>query len=212
MTIDGQRLIVPDLIRDPAPGEVSLNTSTGYVRFANFVIRPGADPGFTDDPGAPVVEAEEGTVPSWRISESFPEDVVDGVLELPASAQGGHDWATVAADNRGIANTAKARNRLDGNTTVFAAVTLRSGRAQTVRVRIGFSDRVRAFLDGKQVLAETDDYGTRDYRFLGTIGLFDELFLPLKAGDDDVWLAVSETFGGWGVTMQIPEGQGVTAR
>jgi hypothetical protein len=56
----------------------------------------------------------------------------------------------------------------------------------------------------------SDAFASRDYRFLGTIGLYDELFLPLEVGDNEVWLAVSEGFGGWGVTLQALEAEGVT--
>ncbi len=44
------------------------------------------------------------------------------------------------------------------------------------------------------------------------MGLFDELFLSLDAGDNELWLAISETFGGWGVMLQVPDGPGVQVR
>jgi hypothetical protein len=34
--------------------------------------------------------------------------------------------------------------------------------------------------------------------------LFDELILPLKRGDNELWFAVSEDFGGWAVTAALP--------
>ncbi|MCH8059016.1 MAG: hypothetical protein IIA11_01020 [Proteobacteria bacterium] len=40
-------------------------------------------------------------------------------------------------------------------------------------------------------------YQSRDYRYLGTIGLFDAIMLPLAVGDNELWIAVSEAFGGW---------------
>ena len=40
-------------------------------------------------------------------------------------------------------------------------------------------------------------------------GLFDEVVLPLDRGENELWLAVSEDFGGWGVTLQLPEDGGV---
>jgi hypothetical protein len=43
-----------------------------------------------------------------------------------------------------------------------------------------------------------------DRSFLGTVGLFDELILPLKRGDNELWFAVSEGFGGWAVVAQLP--------
>ncbi|MEQ9569159.1 MAG: hypothetical protein RLN75_03125, partial [Longimicrobiales bacterium] len=92
------------------------------------------------------------------------------------------------------------------------ALTFRAQTSTVVRVRLGFSDRIRVFLDGRQLLAAADEYATRDYRFLGTVGLFDELFLPLEAGDHEVWFALSEDFGGWGLVVEIPAGQGVEVR
>ncbi len=49
-----------------------------------------------------------------------------------------------------------------------------------------------------------DAFQTRDRSFLGTVGLFDELILPLKRGDNELWFAVSEGFGGWAVVAQLP--------
>ena len=56
---------------------------------------------------------------------------------------------------------------------------------------------------GRPIYRGNDSFQTRDYRFLGTVGLFDELVLPLNRGDNKLWFAVSEDFGGWAVTAQI---------
>lgn len=88
-------------------------------------------------------------------------------------------------------------------------MTLRSDRARTVPVRFGFSDRVRVFLDGRPLYAGDDGWDSRDYRFLGTVGLYDTVYLPLQAGDNQLWLAVSETFGGWAAVMEKPDAAGV---
>jgi hypothetical protein len=55
----------------------------------------------------------------------------------------------------------------------------------------------------------SDVYTSRDYRFLGTIGLFDELYLPLKKGDNELWFAVTENFGGWGVKAMFDDLSGI---
>ena len=48
-------------------------------------------------------------------------------------------------------------------------------------------------------------YKNRDFRFLGTIGLFDEVPLKLKRGENQLVLAVSENFGGWGVVGKFED-------
>lgn len=55
-----------------------------------------------------------------------------------------------------------------------------------------------------------DGWRSRDYRFLGTVGPHYELVLPLEAGETELLLAVSESFGGWGVTLSVPEASGVS--
>ena len=212
MAVDGQLLVFPDLVRDVTSGAIGIAASASGAWFANFTVKPGADPRFSDESGGDVVPAPEATVTEWRVSDAFPESEVDGVLDLSESQKSARTWDVVPVHTRGVANIATLRPRIDDSNTVFAAITLRSSEAQTVPVRFGFSDRVRVFLNGRQVYAGADEFGSRDYRFLGTVGLFDQLFLPLEAGDNEVWLAVSETFGGWGMTLQLPEGQGVEVR
>ena len=49
----------------------------------------------------------------------------------------------------------------------------------------------------------TTGYRSRDYRFLGSIGWYDTVWLPLEQGENELVLAVSETFGGWGVQARL---------
>jgi hypothetical protein len=44
---------------------------------------------------------------------------------------------------------------------------------------------------------------------LGTIGLFDAVYLPLRKGKNTLLLAVSEDFGGWLVTGRFVDTKGL---
>lgn len=46
-------------------------------------------------------------------------------------------------------------------------------------------------------------FQSRDARFLGTIGYFDALALPLHEGWSTVWFVVIENCGGWGVQARF---------
>jgi hypothetical protein len=35
------------------------------------------------------------------------------------------------------------------------------------------------------------------------VGLFDDLYLPLTKGDNELWMAVTENFGGWGIKAEF---------
>jgi hypothetical protein len=89
------------------------------------------------------------------------------------------------------------KNDRIGNPLCNGFITSKSNRA------FGFSDGVTIYLNDKALYAGSDIFMSRDYRFLGTIGFFDTLFLPLKKGDNELWLVVSEVFGGWGVKAKL---------
>ena len=65
--------------------------------------------------------------------------------------------------------------------------------------------------------AGDDTQNSRDYRFLGTVGLYDTLHLPLKRGDNVIVFAVSEGGGGnavggggWAAMAAFPDMAGLT--
>ena len=76
-------------------------------------------------------------------------------------------------------------------------------------MEFGFSDAVRIYVNGQLLYAGNDGYRSRDYRFLGTIGYFDTLYLPLAKGRNEVVLAVSENFGGWGLRARLMNTDGI---
>ena len=66
-------------------------------------------------------------------------------------------------------------------------------------------DRIRVYLNNKLLYTGNNNYRSRDYRYLGTIGYFDEIILYLKNGRNVLLLAISEDFGGWGVMAKFPD-------
>lgn len=212
LSVDGERLLFPGLVRAPAPGRIGLTASGALARFANLVVRPDVVPTIEGE-GAEPAETPTGTVRRWRVSTPFAEARLDPLRELDPGAWEDLEWDVLdweGAGDRGIANLATLRPHGPERNTVFAAVTLEARAAGLARVRFGFSDRILVYLNGRPLYRADDGWRTRDYRFLGTIGLHDELVLPLRRGSNELWLAVSEGFGGWGVTLQLPEDRGVT--
>jgi hypothetical protein len=195
VSVDGQLLIFPQLVRDPAAGAVGLMASAGGAHFCNFEFHPTDDPALNGGGGAPADMTPEGTITRWRVSTTFPESKIESVTGL--------QWEDLGVGDNGIANLAMLRRRENTNNTVFASMTLHADKAGTLRVRFGYSDRVVAFLNGRAIYRGIAQFGSRDPRFLGSIGLFDELDLPLRAGDNELRFAVSEDFGGWGIIAAV---------
>lgn len=211
VSLDGRAPIVfPELMRASVSGPVALASSAAPAWFANVSIRPGADPEFEGGAGADPMEMPDGSVYAFAVSDAFAEALIDGVVELPDELRRMSSWVNLEVEANGVANLARVRLRMPEENTVFAALTLTSDRARTLPIDLGFSDRVRVFLNGRQIYHGRDEFSSRDYRFLGTMGDFDTVFLPLEAGDNDLRLAISENFGGWGVSVRIADETGVS--
>jgi hypothetical protein len=86
---------------------------------------------------------------------------------------------------------------------VFARAEIHADRAETRTLELGFSDRAVVFLNGRALFRGDDAYRSRDYRFLGSIGYYDTLYLPVTEGANDLLVAVSEDFGGWGIQARL---------
>jgi hypothetical protein len=209
--VDGESAVqvIPRLRGPEGAGEVGVLGGSGAVRFANFVVRPEGALSPTSTPPAVSDSTPAGIVRTWRVSAPFAESLMTGVADLTA-VPGPATWHALGIEERGIANLARLAGNGNGHNTVVAAVTITSDRARILPVRFGFSDRVRVYLNGRMLFAGNDGFGTHDPEFLGIVGLFDELALPLKRGPNELWFAVSETFGGWAITADLPDRDGIT--
>jgi hypothetical protein len=206
---DDPVLAIDDLERARRPGAIGVEVSNfAPAWYSNFRYERREAPALRNDP-RPVAAAPSGTVMSWSVSSPFDEKLLAEGERLDAGSLPAEGWSILAAEPTGITNLARLAGTSPEANTVVAGVVLRADEARTVRARFGYSDRVRVYLDGRLLYAGDNGYETRDYRYLGTIGLFDALALPLHAGDNELWFAVSEDFGGWGVLAQIEPDDGV---
>ena len=204
LTVDGKTLVFPQMIRTAAAGGIGLNVSLTPAHFANFVIKRGENPAPEGGDGAPAVATPAGAVTHWRVSTTFAEKRLDSLADLDPASWHDLTWDPLEPSVGGIVNLAML-HKLDGDrNTVFATTTIHADEAKRVLLRFGFSDKVRVYLNGRPLYRGNDAFQTRDRSFLGTVGLFDELILPLKRGDNELWFAVSEGFGGWAVVAQLP--------
>ena len=209
--VDGDSAVqVVRQLRGPdGSGEIGLLSGNG-ARFANVVVRvDSAAPNTTPTLAGAPDSTPTTTVRSWRVSSPFPESTLVSLTQL-VTVPGAGAWHVLGVEERGIANLARLAGNGNGRNTVIAAVTLTSDRDRIARVRFGYSDRVRVFLNGRLLYAGNSGFGTRDPEFLGIVGLFDELALPLRRGRNELWFAVSETFGGWAITADLPDRTGIT--
>jgi hypothetical protein len=159
-------------------------------------------------------EPIDGLVQTWRLSDKFEEVSLGDLSKIKALIENRKWIGNIEVEEGIAANIARKTMRYDGtkNNTVFAKIEINSDTDQTKLFQFGYSDRVVAILNGKPVYKGTNRWRTRDYRYLGTVGLFDAIYLNLKKGKNTLLMAVSEDFGGWLITGKFNDTKGITIK
>ena len=213
-------LVIARLAREPAAGSIAVR---GFIApgseapysalFRNVrVARDRVDFDFSKVAAPPPAPA--GTIPHWRLSESFePRSLtVASLEEVPSASR--RTVATVAPDREGLVNIGRAIERPPQarSWATLASVTIEAESAGWRRLDLGYSDAATVFLNGELLFAADDSYSYDLPRRQGLIGLFQAaVYLPLKKGENELEIVVADRFGGWGLMGRIA-GEGITVK
>nr|WKN40271.1 DUF1080 domain-containing protein [Tunicatimonas sp. TK19036] len=197
-----------ELKREPAAGFLGLYTFVKEARFANFSYQTMDNPPIKSaDQQRPSASAE--TITQWQVSSAFSQKLLDGQTTFPEALAKNLAWQPLESESTGTVNLAQISEVSDTTNTVIAKFTIEADRAQVKPLHFGYSDIATVYVNGTAVYEGQRIFNSRDYRYLGTIGYFDTLFLSLKKGKNEVWFAVTENFGGWGICARVSDFQGI---
>ncbi len=204
-------LLIYDLKRAVKSGKLGLTANANPTYFANFSYTELSNPIFKGVFKEQKKPASR-TIVAWSVSDAFDEQLLVNKFSLTADDKTARRWTPLTTETNGLANLAKVQATVKGQDTVFAHITIISDKDQIKPLHFGFSDKVKVYFNDRLIYSGDNTYGTRDYRFLGTIGLFNKLYLPLKKGNNELYIAVSEIFGGWGVIAQFADIDGISIK
>ncbi|MEM7084910.1 MAG: hypothetical protein AAF489_01930 [Bacteroidota bacterium] len=150
-------------------------------------------------------EPIDGLIQEWEISDVFEEKLLENTSDIKKLIKARKWGRKIQVEEGTAANISRQVNlrQMQPANTVFAKVEITSEKNELKLFEFGYSDRVVAILNGNPIYKGMNNYRSRDYRYLGTVGLFDAIYLPLKKGKNTLLLAVSEDFGGWLVTGRL---------
>ena len=198
-------LIVPELKREALTGLMGVKAAFAPARFANFRFEPGATQLAATQ--AKAKPGPENRVTRWSLA-LYPAGEAKLNARLTDTAP--LHWTSMAAEATGILNLARLAGVSRGNNTVLARLVLNSERQRSVPIAFGYSDRVRVYINGNLLYAGQNNYRSRDFRYLGTIGLFDQIHAALNTGRNEIIFAVSESFGGFGIMAALDTEPGLS--
>lgn len=208
-------MVVPRLARDPQPGYIALATlvpqgtpgSGPGARFANLTVRPNVTAyDFANAPAEPPLPS--GMIEKWKVGPAFaaPDTVVSTIAPEWTSS-----FRVLPIEPDGFVELhrsvpiPKVRNYVGA----VARIRVTAKRAMTRPLDLGFSDRVTVFLNGSPIFFRDDTYDFAARRD-GLISLNQgSVFLPLRAGANDISIVVSDRFGGWAIMGRFPDTTGL---
>ncbi len=191
-------------------GHIALYTFLGKTRFANFSYEKIEHPDLKSPPKT-IPTLASGTVAKWQVSTPFAAEKLNDAMEFPKRLAAELQWKPVASEYSGTANLAQVNTRAAGENTVVARFTVTAEEAQRKALDFGYSDLAYVYCNGRLLYSGQRRFRSRDYRYLGTIGYFDTIYLPLQAGENEIWIAVSEQgeMGGWDIRAKFADTEGV---
>jgi hypothetical protein len=213
-------LIVPKLARGRKGGFIAVRSFLGAnikgdveppSSFANVTVHPGV----VDYDFSKIVETQPpalpGLVTKFRLSPAFvPPDGPVRTLAGPSGDASAWPLANVLPSGLAILGSQVTVPPRARRYATVAAFRVRAESEGVKRLRLGFSDEVSVFLNGQILFSGDQRYIFNFPRQEGLIHLDQaSVYLPLKKGDNEVRLVVSEVFGGWGLMAQFEDPSGL---
>lgn len=181
-------------------GRVNDKPAEWAAAVAKFKVTPA--PAATRVPPAAV---GDGYLADWQVA---------GPVTIDAAADTAGDptppadvtWVSVRAEESGLVNLNR-RFAIQPNTrrTVFARTVVAAPRAGRARLDLGFSDDVVVWLNGEPLYRGANGWGSRYDQFVSFVDArFESVYLPLRQGDNELLLAVSDDQRfGWGFSARL---------
>jgi len=145
-----------------------------------------------------IVKAGDEVIQSYQVSEAFDLNSLINENLLPANFAKKLEFKKWGTEADGLLNIANTTGIGEKKNAVLLKIEINSENDVIKRMDFAFSDIAKIFVNEKAVWQGSDVYMSRDYRFLGTIGYFDSVYLDLKNGKNEIYILVGENFGGWG--------------
>jgi hypothetical protein len=204
-------LAVGSLAGDTQDGDLTL---VGPGAFANFKVTPGAVEGLAADAEPDPTASDRHLVRNWQLApfSELPEGTEPTIADLPAASA---EWRGLAAERGGLVNVTRVYGlpvKRPGRSLTWLKTTISSSTSQSKKVAIGWSREIWFFVNGQRVFADKNLYQPPSARRPpdGRLSLENGSFvLPLKAGDNEIAVALANNFYGWGLILRLEDLEGL---
>jgi hypothetical protein len=209
---DVPTLTVINLRRGDSKGGIGLWSLAGGGYFSNLSYKPLPDR--KPLPDLPPYK-RAGLLSDWELSPAFDASEVDAST-YPASIS---QWEKVYAEDPGFVLVNRYRTspamfpmpsreemqkgRVKGAKVVFARTQISSASGEEKTLKIGYSDDIVVYLNGKPIFSGKNAMSYRGDSSFGTFGVNDQTHIQLNPGENELLVAVTEYNGGWAFECEL---------
>jgi hypothetical protein len=184
--------------------------------FANLVVTPDAVAGLAGDAEPDATAADDRYVRHWSLSPYAKLEPAQApvLADMPGTTA---KWVALDAERDGLVNVSRVYGipvERPTRTVAWLKTTIHSEKAQEKHVEFGWAREAFVYVNGQLVFADKNLYQPAEARKSpdGRLSLENGgLMLPLKAGDNEVAIAVVNNFYGWGVKMRFDDSKDLVA-
>jgi hypothetical protein len=178
--------------------------------FSNLTVTPDALEDLQGNPEKDATASDRRYIRNWQISpfSKLAADQIPNAVNLPAADAA---WTHLEAERNGLVNASRVYGLpfpRPERGIVWLKTKIRSSNQQQKHVSIGWAREIWVFMNGQQVFTDKNLYMPKEARKEpdGRLSLRNgSLSLPLKAGDNEVAVAIANNFYGWGLMMHFDD-------
>ncbi|MBO9151727.1 hypothetical protein ACFOTA_05880 [Chitinophaga sp. GCM10012297] len=219
LVISGQRMVVyvndmqrpalhvPQLLGNTRSGAIAFD---GAGKIANLVIRPDQVEGLSPEPESDPTYNDPRYLRNWQISSV--KDLPWGQEPFNYKApQLNENWKSINAERLGMINITRTYGKTKDRRMVWLKIKLKAAKAQIRRVDLAFNDEVWIYLNNLSLFTDKNIFATPlSKQPLGRMSLENTHFdLPLKEGENEILVAISNHFYGWGLIARLDDMEGI---
>jgi hypothetical protein len=224
LVVSGQRMnIFVNGAKSPTleVGRLEGDTSEGGLLlsgpgfFANVTVTPDAVDGLPAGPAKDPTAGDRRYIRNWKVSQFYTLEAgkEPNAADLPGATAA---WTDLPAERNGFVNLSRQYGvPMQGKPdrpVAWMKTNITSDGNQIKKVSIGWLREVWVFVNGQQVYADKNFYQPPSARKApdGRCSLDNGSFeLPLKAGVNELEVAIASNFYGWGLIMRLDDVSGV---
>ncbi|HEY4788278.1 MAG TPA: hypothetical protein VIH57_19630 [Bacteroidales bacterium] len=192
------------------------NVTTGTLAFdgkviiSNLKVKHNSVEGLAPEAGIDPTSVDPRYLRKWQVSS--PVTTAKGIdFSDDYVANADTKWEDITAERRGLINLTRKFGKTEGRRIVWLKTIIHSDKAQDKILRFGFSDEVWVVINDRPLYIDKNLYNTPMAKQPdGRCSIENTSFkVPLKEGDNQLLVGVSNFFYGWGIVARLDNLDGI---